>query len=335
MIELGKKKKLDISEIKTIWPTESNHLSPWIAQNIDLINVKLNLDVEIDNLEESVENFRLDLAGNENFTQTPVVIENQFGKSDHDHLGKLITYSAHKDAGIIIWIANEIQPPHRKAIEWLNTNTSDEMLFFGLELEVWKIDDSKPAPHFTKVAGPLPTKTKKIIRKDSSPKGEKYLKFFKKSRSNLLKESKLFRSKSVWSSNYWNLPIGRSGFTLSPNFSRDNKFKVELYNDTGNKEDNDFAFSCLREKEKLIEEKLGYSLEWYILPDKRACRIYIAKEGSIENNEMKLEELIKFAVPELIKFKELFTSLIKQIKFPKLEEIVSDTVIEDINPDTN
>lgn len=320
MIDLGKKRKLNLLEIREIWPTEEKHLSPWIANNISIINKKLNLDIEIENLEESVENFRLDLVGNENFTQTPVVIENQFGKSDHDHLGKLITYSAHKAAGIIIWIANEIQLAHKKAIEWLNNNTSAEMLFYGLELEVWQIDDSKPAPHFNIAVLPPPFKIKKIVKKDLSPKGTKYLKFFEKVRENLLKATNKFTTKTVWPSNYWSLPIGKSGFSLSANFSRDNKFKIELYIDTGNKEDNDFAFSYLNDEKVEIEKKLGYPLEWHSLPEKRACRIWVGREGSIEDIEAKLDELIKFAIPEIIKFKEVFFPLVKAIVFPEIEE---------------
>jgi len=106
----------------------------------------LNLQIEIEKREEGIENFRLDLSGIESYSQMPVVIENQYNTSDHAHLGKLITYSAHKEAGIIIWIANQFHKAHINAINWLNTISPKEMLFFAVQLKVIQIDNSKPAP---------------------------------------------------------------------------------------------------------------------------------------------------------------------------------------------
>ena len=93
---IGKTRKLSITEIRSLFPNEEKNLSPWIAENIDLLNDTLNIQIEIEAAEVPVENFRSDLYGTDNYSQLPVVIENQFGTSDHDHLGKLITYSADK-----------------------------------------------------------------------------------------------------------------------------------------------------------------------------------------------------------------------------------------------
>ena len=98
MESLGRMKKLDIKEIREIWPREENDLSPWVAENVDLLNEILSLQIEIEGREEPVHNFRVDLIGTDNSLQVPVVIENQFGTSDHDHLGKLLTYSANREA---------------------------------------------------------------------------------------------------------------------------------------------------------------------------------------------------------------------------------------------
>jgi len=101
MANIGKLKKLGIQEIRKIWPHEEKELSPWIADNIDALNDTLKLQIEIEGKEEQVHNFRLDLIGTDNASQMPVIIENQFGASDHDHLGKLITYSAVRND--ILW----------------------------------------------------------------------------------------------------------------------------------------------------------------------------------------------------------------------------------------
>ena len=122
---LGKLTKLDEKEVRKIWPREQEDHSQWMKDNIDVLNEALNLQIEIEEVESSVGPFRLDLAGNEARTQNPVVIENQFGNSDHDHLGKLITYSAGREAGDLIWVAMNFQEPQLSALRWLNSVTSD------------------------------------------------------------------------------------------------------------------------------------------------------------------------------------------------------------------
>ena len=112
MPSVGKLRKLGLKEIRKIWPHEEKDLSSWIAENMDALNGTLNLQIEVEGKEEPVHNFRLDLVGTDNSSKVPAVIENQFGESNHDHLGKLLTYAAGKEAGTIIWIANAIQTAH-------------------------------------------------------------------------------------------------------------------------------------------------------------------------------------------------------------------------------
>lgn len=309
MRSLGKLKKLSLSEIKKIWPHEEKDLSPWIAENIDALNEVLNLQIEIEGKEEYIHNFRLDLVGTDNSSQMPVIIENQFGKSDHDHLGKLITYSAAKEAGIMIWIANEIQIAHRNAIEWLNKISPKEMTFYGVELEVFQIDDSLPAPNFRVVAG-----GKVTLPPEISARNKRYLDFFAKLRDKILSLQPSFTRAKALPQSWWSLGIGRSGFSVSSCFTIDNKFRVEIYIDTGKKEYNDIAFAALKENRALIEEKIGKELVWDPLPDSRACRIYLAIDGTIDDDEQKLSEIIEWAAPLVIKFREVFGPLVKNIQ---------------------
>ena len=176
MTYLGKMKKLELSEIRAIWPNEEYDFSPWVADNIDVLNEILSLQIEIEGREEPVHNFRLDLIGTDNSLQVPVVIENQFGISNHDHLGKLITYSANREAGVMIWICNEMQTAHKQALEWLNKITPSEMTFYAVELEMFKIDESSPAPYFRIVAGPPPAK-RPPTSDEISPRNQRYQDF--------------------------------------------------------------------------------------------------------------------------------------------------------------
>lgn len=312
MRSVGKLKKLGLKEMKKIWPHEEKDLSPWIAENIDPLNEVLKLQIEIEGTEEYVHGFRLDLVGTDNFSQVPVIIENQFGKSDHDHLGKLITYSAGKEAGIVIWIANEIEIAHRNAIDWLNDISPDDMRFYGIELELLQIDDSLPAPNFKIVAGSPPSKRRVVG--EISPRGRRYQDFFDKLRSAVLDMQPGFARAKAGPYPSWALGIGRTGFGMYSAFTIDNRFRVGISIDTGNKEDNDAAFAELKENRGGIEERIGQELAWDPLPDNRVCRIYVAIDGTIDDGEPKLTESLKWAAPLLIRFREVFGPLVRRIE---------------------
>jgi len=314
MADLGKLVKLRVDEIRKIWPFEEKDLSPWIAGNIDALNKALNLQIEIETSEESVHSFRLDLAGTDNASQMPVVIENQIGPSDHDHLGKLITYSAVKEAGIMIWIANEFHTAHASAIEWLNKITPSEMIFYGIELEVFKIDNSLPAPNFRIIAGPPPSKRRRMPINGVTPRNKKYQDFFDRLRTKILGLQPAFTRAKALPQSWWGLGLGRSGFSISAAFTIDSKFRVEVYIDTGNKESNDMAFEELKENSVALNERIGTELAWDPLPAKRACRIYLARGATIDDDDQKLTEVIEWATPLIVRFREVFGPMVKNIQ---------------------
>ena len=314
MSSIGKLSKLELKQIKEIWPHEEKDLSPWIAENVDSLNEVLNLQIEIEGKEEYIHNFRLDLVGTDNSLQVPAIIENQFGQSDHDHLGKLITYSAAKEAGVMVWIANEIQIAHRDAIEWLNKISPQDMTFYGVELEVFRIDTSLPAPNFRIVAGPPASKRKGIVPGEISPRNKRYVDFFDKLRSRVLSIQPSFTRAKALPQSWWGLGIGRSGFAANACFTIDNKFRVEIYIDMGNKEYNAIAFAKLKENRGAIEEKIGKELVWDPLPESRASRVYLAVDGTIDDDEQKLAEIIDWAAPRVIEFRGLFGPLVKNME---------------------
>ena len=310
MSSIGALTKLELEEIRRIWPHEEKDLSPWIADNIDGLNKSLGLQIEVEGREEYVHGFRLDLAGTDASSQMPVIIENQFGRSDHDHLGKLITYSAAKEAGIVIWIANEIQIAHGEAIDWLNSISPHEMTFYAVELEVFRIDDSLPAPNFRIVAGP-PRGAGPVNQ--ISPRNRRYLEFFDRLRGQILSIDPHFTRAKAVPQSWWGLGIGRSGFSVHPKFTIHNKFQVGIYIDTGSKDQNDIAFAQLEENRAEIERQIGEKLVWQPLPDRRACRIYLAVDGTIDDKES-LNEIIGWAAPMIIRFREVFGPLVKSIE---------------------
>ena len=112
------------------------------------------MDLEVETTEAEVGSFSLDVLARDLGSDRPVVIENQLTPTDHDHLGKLLTYAARYDAHTVVWLVREFRPEHRAALEWLNQRTGEDTAFFGVVVEAWSIDDSRPAARFNPIAFP-------------------------------------------------------------------------------------------------------------------------------------------------------------------------------------
>lgn len=140
--------------IREAWEHEAANFTPWLAENMDLLGDALGLELEAVEQEASVGNFSLDILARESETERAVVIENQFGTTDHAHLGQLLTYAAGFQASVVVWIAEDFRDEHRAALDYLNGRTGEDTQFFGVAVELWKIGDSLPAPHFRLAAFP-------------------------------------------------------------------------------------------------------------------------------------------------------------------------------------
>jgi len=158
--ELGTLKRL---EPRTAWESESKDFTPWLKDNIHLLAEKLDMELEVIEIESPVGGFVVDLLAKEISSDRLVVVENELKVSDHDHLGKLLTYAAGTDASAVVWIATEFRDEHQETLDWLNTVTSNDVGFFGLELELLQIGDSLPAPNLRVVVSP--SEQGRVLRK--------------------------------------------------------------------------------------------------------------------------------------------------------------------------
>lgn len=152
-MKLGKIKR--ITDIRS-WHHEEKDFSKWLAQdeNLKQLSDAIGIDIVLEERESSVGNFSVDLYALEEGTERRIIIENQLEDTNHDHLGKLITYASGKGAEVIIWVVKRARDEHRQAIEWLNQNTGVNIGFFLVEIELWQIDDSAIAPKFNVVERP-------------------------------------------------------------------------------------------------------------------------------------------------------------------------------------
>ncbi len=142
-------------DLRSIWPNEG-HFSEWLAnpKSINMLAETLNLEFELVGRENPMGDFRADIVCKDTTDDSWVVIENQLEQTNHDHLGKLLAYSAVRKATTVIWIAKTFREEHRATLDWLNEITSEERRFFGLEIELMQIDDSRYAPHFNITSKP-------------------------------------------------------------------------------------------------------------------------------------------------------------------------------------
>jgi hypothetical protein len=176
-MQFGKIKKLNPRDI---WPKEAKDFTPWLADNIGSLGEALGMELGLTDMEAAVGDFSLDLLAKDLGSGHTVIIENQLTQTDHDHLGKLLTYAAGYSASTVVWIAEVVRDEHRQALEWLNQRTDEDTQFFGVVIEVFKIDDSKPAYSFKPVVSP--SEWQKAKRRHAggtvSAKGELYRNYF-------------------------------------------------------------------------------------------------------------------------------------------------------------
>ena len=164
MTNLGTLK--EITDLRSIWPHEALNFTPWVAENVDLLADAVGLDITVDETESSVGDFNVDIYASETGTDRKIIIENQLEDTDHDHLGKLITYASGKGADVVIWVVKHAREEHKAAVEWLNNHTDDKIGFFLCEIKLFQIGDSQIAPAFTVVE--RPNDWTKEIRKTAS-----------------------------------------------------------------------------------------------------------------------------------------------------------------------
>lgn len=285
MIILDKLEKID--DLRTVWVHEAKDFTPWLAEddNIAMLGDTLGLDLSVEQTEAPVGGFNVDILAREMSTNQVVIIENQLEETNHDHLGKAITYAAGKKAEIIIWIVKKAREEHRAAIEWLNDHSDENIAFFLLEIELWKIGNSSPAVKFNVVE--RPNDWEKEIKKDSSSLTDIQtlkLDYWTEFNQYAFKDevfAKYFTKRKATARHWYDVSIGSSEYHIifSINTQR-NRLTVEFYI-SNNKE----LFLELFSQRDQIESDLGKVLDWRELPSRKASRILLECNANISNKD--------------------------------------------------
>ena len=299
-------------ELREVWPHEARDFTPWLAENVDVLNNEIDLSLSIVAREQAAGDFSVDLVA-EDESGNPVIIENQLERSNHDHLGKLLTYLNAVDAKAAIWIVKEARPEHIGAISWLNESSSAD--FYLLKLEAVRIGDSPPAPILTLIIG-----SSEESQEASETKKE-------------------FAERQILRRRFWTqlLELARGRTTLHTNISpsqratisaavqsglslryviQQHTSDIELYIDRGKDagSETEQIFDTLENAKGEIEKAFGESLEWQRLAGQRACRI--GKQfslGGYRDDEEKWEEIQEAMIDGMIELEKAFRPHINKL----------------------
>ncbi|MCK4622035.1 MAG: DUF4268 domain-containing protein [Desulfuromonadales bacterium] len=312
MSNFGELKKVPLREI---WSHEAIDFTPWLASNVEALGDALGLELELTEREASVGDFSLDLLAKDLGSSRTVIIENQLTQTDHDHLGKLLTYAAGFNASTVIWVSEIVRDEHRQALEWLNQRTDTETQFFAVVVEVLKIDDSKPAFNFKPVVFPneWQKSKKQKTSTNTSSRSEKYRAYFQALIDELRDEHRFTGARAGQPQNWYSFSSGIQGILYSAAFSQGGKVRAERYIDQGDQEKNKSLFDALRQRKDEITASFGGKLEWERLDEKRASRIAVYRDGNIEISDSELEEIRRWHIENLLKIKKIFTPEVQQL----------------------
>jgi hypothetical protein len=307
--------KLQRVHLREVWKHEAIDFTQWLQENLDALNEALDFNLVSADREQAAGSFSVDLIG-EDESGASVVIENQLEKSDHDHLGKLLTYLASFSARAAIWIVSEPRPEHAAAIAWLNqTSLAD---FYLVKVEAVKIGDSSPAALFTKVVGP--SEESKSVGRAKDELVQRHVereRFWVEIIERSKGRTKLFTNKKPDHASWMAIGAGKSGLGYAYVVLKDKGGQVELYIDRGKdcELENLAIFRALQVNKQRIEEAFGAHLDWQELEGKRACRIrYKIDDGGwgLPESWPKLQDAM---IDAMIRFESAFRPEIQRLDF--------------------
>ncbi len=282
MDKLGK--MIRITDLRSVWPHEANDFTKWLAQeeNLALLSDAIDIELELEERESSVGSFNVDIFAKETGTNRRVIIENQLEDTNHDHLGKLITYASGKGAEVIIWVVKRARDEHRQAIEWLNQHTDSNIGFFLLEIELWQIGDSMKAPRFNIVEKPNDwSKTMKTIEglSDTDLLKLEFWTGFNDAMSNNDEFKHHFRARKASPQHWYDLSIGSSAYHVCLTINTQKQcIGVDIYID-----DDKELFAQFKSHKDEIAAMLNSEVEWR--EAKKACRFCISTDINPKKRE--------------------------------------------------
>lgn len=305
--------KLNKVELRNVWGHEAIDFTNWLAEteNLEALSTEIGIDIKLIKTEACVGKFNVDILAEEEASGRKIIIENQLEDTNHDHLGKIITYASGYDAEIIIWIVKNVRDEHQKAIEWLNEHTDENINFFLIKVELWQIENSNPAPKFEIMVSP--NEWAKAI-KTSALGGEpsetkiKQLEFWNKFKNYVSSKDKIIRLQTPRPQHWYDVSMGSSeahvGLTVN---TKENFVSCELWINN-----NKQLFEFLMEKKEEIEKDIGTDNNWWTA--RKATGVRTKKKVDNVFDEEKLENNFAWLYEKTILFQKVFGKYIREFK---------------------
>lgn len=304
MSSIGKLIEVNVREL---WKHEQYDFSNWLAKesNLEYLNDILGLTLTDIDKEVYVGPYRCDLVAKDETSGITVIVENQLEGTNHDHLGKIITYASGLDAKVMVWIVKEAKEEHRAAIEWLNNNTNNDINFFLIEIHAYRIGNSDPAPKFEVVEKPNDfVKRSKAKPEDSDlnrSQGERLF-FWEQFNQILVERGKPFNVRKATTDHWYDVALGTSEAHIAIDLvNKDGNVVVEVYIN-----DNKELFDNLSEHKEEIELALGFKMTWDRLDGKKASRIKYYISGLNFDDHSNYDELMNQIIDTAVKMRDVF-----------------------------
>lgn len=303
-MKLGKLKEVDI---RNVWAHEQYDFSKWLAgeENIKGLGDTLNLSLTDVETEKFVGNYRCDILCKDEITGKIVLVENQLEATNHDHLGKIITYASGLDAAVVVWIVASAREEHASAIEWLNKHTDDELSFFLVEVHAYTIGDSDPAPLFKIIEQPNDfVKSVKSISKNSdmSDSERNRLEFWTQLNEVLEQRGKPFNKRKATTDHWYSVAMGSSECHISIDLvNKEHKIRVGVW-----VSDNKELYDHFYAHKDIIEHSCESELYWDRLDNKKASLACTYIQGLDFDNQDNYPELINKSIDWVLTLKKAF-----------------------------
>ena len=303
MGSIGKLVEVDVREL---WQHEQYDFSKWLSkeENLEYLNDILGLTLIDVSTEVYVGPYRCDIVASDETSGIKVIVENQLESTNHDHLGKIITYASGLNAKVIVWIVTEAKEEHRAAVEWLNNNTVNEINFFLIELHAYKIGDSASAPKFEVIEKPngfVKTSNNQNDGNERKSYAERII-FWELFNEKVLHKGKPFNIRKANNDHWYDIAIGSSYAHIAVDLVNKNGYiVVELYIN-----DNKELFDILYQNRSEIEKELGFKLDWDRLNNKKASRIKYYINGLNFDDHSNYDILMEQVIDTAVKMRDTF-----------------------------
>ena len=277
--------RLEPVSLRDVWPHEASDFTVWLGDNLDVLGELLGIELSLVEREVGVGPFWADLLLQDS-DGNPVIVENQLERTDHDHLGKLITYMSNLGAKVAVWITSAPCPEHETAVHWLNESLPADTALYLVQLEAFRIGDSDPAPRLSIVAGPSPQakeigSQKKELAERQVLRRQFWTELLERGKGSGHPHTRVGPGIDSWI----NAGSGVAGLTYNYVILM-NAARVELQIDRGDAETNKHIFDQLQAARGRIEAAVGAPLEWDYREGRRSCYLrYSVPGGGLRDRE--------------------------------------------------